>query len=276
MLRQRILTALVLLPLVIGIIFSPPAVFAAAVAAALLVGAWEWARMAGLAGAVVRAAYLLLAALVLAFLWWAWWRGADALLYGFLIGASGWWLGNGLWLAWLEHRAHLPPAHRLRDAGGGLLMVGAPYAALLVLHQGERLGPAWVLFLMLLLWTADTAAYFTGRALGRHRLALHISPGKTWEGVAGGLAGSALAGWLGAVWFGLAGSQRGWFIAVCLVTAAWSVVGDLYESRIKRTAGMKDSGRLLPGHGGLMDRIDSLTAAAPAFVTGLWFMGRVA
>ena len=116
--------------------------------------------------------------------------------------------------------------------------------------------------LLVVVWTADTGAWFTGRRFGRTRLAPHVSPGKTWEGVAGGVVAGAATGAAAAWWLGLAWSD---LVPAAVLASGASVVGDLYESVAKRRAGVKDSGRLLPGHGGVLDRIDGLTAAAPVY-----------
>jgi phosphatidate cytidylyltransferase len=153
--------------------------------------------------------------------------------------------------------------------GAGVVVLVAPWVALMGLR--DDFGPAYVLFLLLLIWVADTGAYFAGRRWGRRKLAPTISPGKTWEGVFGaGMATLAFA------LVGAAVLEEGarWpgFVAVCMVTVGFSIVGDLFESMMKRQRGVKDSGSLLPGHGGVLDRFDSLTAAAPAFLLGLYGM----
>jgi phosphatidate cytidylyltransferase len=134
-------------------------------------------------------------------------------------------------------------------------------------------GPGYVILLFLLIWGADTGAYFAGRAFGKHKLAARVSPGKTWEGVFGGML-LALTVALGATqWLEPAG-QLVPFLVLVAVTVAISVLGDLAESLFKRIADVKDSGGLLPGHGGVLDRIDSLTAAAPVFTLGLIWLSR--
>ncbi len=150
---------------------------------------------------------------------------------------------------------------------GGLLLAGA-WVAVVGLHRASE-GPALVLFLFVLIWLADSGAYFAGRAFGRHKLSPAVSPGKTWEGAAGGLAGALLAA-LVLVLGGFAGAlPLAAFVALSLLVALVSIGGDLWESRLKREAGVKDSGSLLPGHGGMLDRIDSLIAAAPVYALGV-------
>jgi phosphatidate cytidylyltransferase len=133
-------------------------------------------------------------------------------------------------------------------------------------------GRLLLLYLLVLIAAADVGAYFGGRAFGRRKLAPHVSPGKTWEGFAAGMLASIIIAALGAALF----DQPFWpWLALCLLVAVVSVIGDLTESMFKRHVGLKDSGTLLPGHGGVLDRIDSLTAAAPTFLLGLLTLGFV-
>jgi phosphatidate cytidylyltransferase len=131
-------------------------------------------------------------------------------------------------------------------------------------------GRTLLLYLLVLIAAADVGAYFGGRSLGRHKLAPRVSPGKTWEGFIAGMLAAAAAAAAGAALFG---APIGPWIAVCVVTALVSVVGDLAESMFKRRVGLKDSSNLLPGHGGVLDRVDSLTAAGPMFLLGLHLLG---
>jgi phosphatidate cytidylyltransferase len=140
--------------------------------------------------------------------------------------------------------------------------------AILALHQNGEEGPLLLLFLLVLIWVADSGAYFAGHRWGKRKLAPVISPGKSWEGVYGALVGASLCGAVLA-WYQQDEAGALWLIPVSVVTVAISVVGDLFESILKRRMDMKDSGNLLPGHGGMLDRIDSLTAAAPVFALGL-------
>ena len=138
----------------------------------------------------------------------------------------------------------------------------------LALPQGAQ----WVLFVFALVWMADIGAFFFGRRFGRVRLAPEVSPGKTWEGVLGGIAVSSLVAVAGSAWFHVS-----WpiFVPLCLAAVGFSIIGDLTESLLKRFAGVKDSGSVFPGHGGVMDRIDSLTGAAPVLLLGLTLLGVV-
>lgn len=265
MLRQRILTALVLIPLVIlAVLQLPTQQFAALLAVLVLMGAWEWSNLAGLASPVSRVAYV---ALVVLALWLAWWWHGQPVAQGILVLAFAGWV---LALAWIG-RPDFARGNRLFKLVTGLWVLVPAWLGLVLLHAHPAIGPQLVLFLMVLIWVADSGAFFAGRRWGRHKLAPSVSPGKTWEGVYGALAACALVALLGAWW--MEGSPRELvsFLLICLVTILFSIAGDLFESLMKRQRGIKDSGQLLPGHGGVLDRVDSLTAAAPVFVLGLYW-----
>ena len=142
-----------------------------------------------------------------------------------------------------------------------------------LVYLQEAYGGGLLLYLFSLVWIADIGAYFSGRKFGKHKLAPAISPGKTWEGVIGGLLANLV--WIVGVYQLSSGWDLGFaqFLIISLATSLISVVGDLFESILKREAGVKDSGKLLPGHGGVMDRIDSVIAAAPVFVAGIFIAG---
>lgn len=263
-LRQRVATALLLAALIIAILFwLPPAAAVAAVMLVFAAGAWEWAGFAGIAGAGGRTAY---AAVVMAGVALAWLvTGAPGALAAFLWCAAAWW---AVALGWL---VLAPSGGRKRAAGLAGFAVLVPAAVGLGrLVALEPDGQLLLLFLLVLIAAADVGAYFGGRAFGRHKLAPRISPNKTWEGFwAGMLAAAAAAlagGWL------LEQPLLPW-VAMCLVVALLSVVGDLVESMFKRHAGLKDSSALLPGHGGMLDRLDSVSAAGPVFLLGLLVLG---
>ena len=267
-LGQRVLTAFLLGPLVlVAVLWLPDPGFAAALGLVVLWAAWEWGQLGGLMRREHRVGYLALLGLLLLVLW------AVSGLRPWLIGAGAlWWILQTVQLARLRE-VPLRSGIQAGDLGAGLLVLAAPWAALVELHRVDPQGPALVLFLMVLVWTADSLAYFVGRRFGRITLAPRISPGKTREGVYGALVGAVLwgllYGWVRSL--GLSGTLLA--ALLCVLTVLVSVVGDLYESLLKRGRGLKDSSHLLPGHGGLLDRVDSLTAAAPVFVLGLALTG---
>jgi len=269
MLASRLLTALVLVPLVFLAVLKLPAPGFAALAGLVVLGAgWELARLAALASVPARLLALLLLALLLAGLYvqkeasWA-----DLLLQGL----AAWWLVNLVVLLSGRIQPHpIRGAHLLRLAAGMGFLAGAWLA--LVRLRGLEHGPELVMFFLVLIWLADSAAYFSGRNWGRRKLAPHISPGKTVEGALGALASAAL--------FSLVPAITGWTslslpaaVLLGVATVAVSIGGDLWESVLKRERGFKDSGHVLPGHGGVLDRIDSQIAAAPFFLAGLWLLG---
>ena len=272
MLLQRILTAIILIPLVAwGVLAAAPLLFAAIVAAVMLLCAWEWARLTGLQTLPLQLLYVLLCGLLMAGLWF---YAVDGVRHILILTAAGLWLGMALalfsWRRKVLHKAAFQPFILML----GSLLLSAAWQALVSLHNLQDIGPKLTLGLLILIWIADSAAYFSGKALGRHKLAPVLSPGKTLEGMAGALLAAAL--W-GVVMFVMLFSPAPSVIAIALLlsllTAVVSVAGDLFESLVKRRADKKDSGHLLPGHGGIWDRIDSLVASAPVFASGLYLSG---
>lgn len=265
MLKTRVLTALALAPLVIaGVWFLPGAVFALLAGLVFLLAAWEWARLVGVTDAAGLSSYLAAGAVAMLLLWWWGLPGAAPVMA--LVGVA-WWLSALLWLCCFtfgEEGGFL--ARRLKLAAGWLVLL--PAWALLSAMQAASGGPFWVLLLLGVVWAADISAYFVGKHFGRRRLAPRVSPGKTWAGVVGAVGGALLVGCAAGLWLGLRDAGLLVLLAVVAVTVAFSVVGDLFESLVKRQAGTKDSGDLLPGHGGIFDRLDSLFAAVPVFYWG--------
>lgn len=267
-LQSRVLTASILAPVVIlAVLALPTPGFALVLGLILLGGAWEWSALAGLTASAARLGYVALIGVALILLWQLPEAGVVPLL--FLI--SLWWWLVAVWLFRLDHiESDSGPAPGRMLVG--LLVLMGPWLAMTQVHGASPRGPALVLFLLILIWTADVAAYFSGRRWGKTKLAPVLSPGKTWAGVFGAGAGSALLGLALSYWLEFSLLATLGALILCLATTFISVVGDLFESLLKRCRGVKDSGHLLPGHGGLLDRIDSLTAAAPFFVLGLHWL----
>jgi phosphatidate cytidylyltransferase len=266
-LRKRVLTAVVLASLLLVVLlWLPPWVTVAVFTLTVLLGAWEWSAFLRLPAPGWRLVYVLL---VGAFLWVAWRVSATAAGRDLvLLVALIWWIAA---LAWIV----LAPQRVAPWAAGvaGILALVPAWLALVRLRLSEPSGAQWMLFALVLVWVADIGAFFCGRSFGRRRLAPQVSPGKTWEGVWGAFAVSALVAVAGSQWFQV---PLAVFVPLCLAAVGFSIVGDLTESLLKRFAGVKDSGSIFPGHGGVMDRIDSLTGAAPVLLLGLTVLGVIA
>lgn len=263
MLKQRVITALILAPLVLaGIIMLRPESFAIAAAVVIVLGAWEWADLSGLSPSKKVIYLLILIALLVALT-----AVADQFRIWLLYLAVPLWFLLLYWVKAYPGSSSYWCASWSRALLGLAILLPA-WAGLTLLKQ-QRSDGLFILLLMLIIWGADIGAYFSGRAWGKAKLAPEVSPGKTWAGVYGGMTSSLLICWLFASLFGVmqVRSATDWllFALLAAVTAAVSVLGDLTESMVKRHRGVKDSGRLLPGHGGVMDRIDSLVAGLPFY-----------
>lgn len=268
MLRQRLLTALVLIPLVVwGTLALSNGMFAVILAAIIALGVMEWSRFVGYGSALARGAYLvLLVGLMAGLFGYLDDPGAPLVLGGV---ALVWWLFALVSVLRYPSSSAMWQSSALARAAAGAFVLIPAWGSLAVLQRN----PEYVLLLLVLIWAADSGAYFAGRRFGRRKLAPKVSPGKTWEGVGGALALTVLVA-LGGVYWLKPAMGTGTFVALCLLTVGFSVLGDLLESMFKRMMNIKDSGGLLPGHGGVLDRIDSLTAAAPIFLLGLYWLER--
>jgi phosphatidate cytidylyltransferase len=272
-LSKRVLTGAILAALVAAAtLILSNAWFSVLIAAFVLVGAWEWAAMAGWPSTVQRCAYVGATAVLL--LATAWLSSKEAGVWAILLGGLAWWLVALAWVVRFQQGLALDALnHPLARLVAGWLILAPAWAAVVYLHGTASLGPWMVLYLVALIATADSAAYFVGRRLGRRRLASKVSPGKSLEGVAGALLAVAALAVAIALSFGFA--RPFGFVILSLLTGLVSILGDLTESIMKRRAGIKDSGSIVPGHGGILDRIDSITAAAPIFVLGCLGQGGV-
>lgn len=264
MLKTRIITALILAPVAIGgIFFLPPTGFALFTAAIITLGAWEWANMSGLeqqperigyAAAVAIILYSLVDVSAVVVLWLAllWWIVCFLLVRSYPAGSERW--GSVPVRALMGLLVLVPAWVGLNHLRAGGFQFGDTDSNLLV-----------ILYVFCVVWVADIGAYFAGRAFGKAKLAPRVSPGKSWAGVWGGLVAVGVFALAASVFVSASATEAVLLIVTSLVTGLVSVLGDLLESMLKRFRGIKDSSRLLPGHGGIMDRIDSLTAAAPVF-----------
>ncbi|MDJ0908993.1 MAG: phosphatidate cytidylyltransferase [Woeseiaceae bacterium] len=262
MLKARIITAVIAVSVLALVLFVVPEIAAELFIAGIIVaGAWEWSRFLGISTGLSRALFVFAIAALMALVNVYFTEENTRLL---LQSALVWWLLALIWTFVFP----TPIPVFLRWLCGALVLVPM-YAALVLLYHAD---PLLLAFALLLVWAADIGAYFAGKRFGKVKLAPAISPGKTWEGVIGGLLLVVL---LSVVWS--LGFETNLMVLVpfCMAVAGLSIVGDLTVSMFKRTSGVKDSGKLFPGHGGMLDRIDSLAAAAPLFALGLGWTGLV-
>lgn len=256
---QRLVTAVVSLAILYVVLFvAPPVVALGVFALVMLAGAWEWSAFLRNSHGATRIGYVAIIAILLLAITLM----PDQELAGILIASLVWWAGALVWSFFFPTRIPLA----IRWIGGAVVLVPL-YVALTRLY---RVSPELLLFALLIVWVADSGAYAAGKTLGRVKLAPKISPGKTWEGVIGGLVAVTLLTLLQSLWFE---SDLTVLVPFCIAVASLSIVGDLTVSMFKRNAGVKDSGTLFPGHGGVLDRIDSVAAAAPLFALGVSWTG---
>jgi len=268
-LKQRIITAAVLVPLMVLCVLKAPSEIVALVFAIIVIaGAWEWGALLKLTQSV-RILFLSVLILTIA-LSYFWLLQQSAYVWMILAFACLLWLVLIVSIMAIQRcgliNAGLPSAQYFFL---GLFLLAFAWLAALSLHSIPEFGPTLLLYVFGLVWLADAGAYFAGRQWGKDKLASNISPGKTWQGLYGALAITLFYALVVAWYFDFTATTYAAFVILSLVVVVFSVFGDLFESLIKRRAGVKDSGQLLPGHGGVLDRIDSLLAALPAMAFGL-------
>ena len=276
MLKQRVISAcIMMLVFLLVLLVLPPMAFIAFISIGTAVAVWEWSNLAGLSNSFKRVAYLIAVMAVVAGCSWFIKFDADfvpqdiANLQTLFWVSLVWWGIALLWVQGYPSSSILWGSVPARLAMGVLVLV--PTWIGLFFIRAQEHGSWLVLLLVLAVAAADTGAYFAGKRFGRRRLAASVSPGKSWEGFMGGIAASvALALVVGQFW---APDQRLWILLLVAPTALVSVLGDLLESMVKRHRGVKDSGLILPGHGGVLDRVDGMTAAVPVFALTLLITG---
>ena len=276
MTRTRLLAALIMTPLAIAAVLLLPTPWLLALTAVVFLAAlWEWFRLAEIEDTLQRTVLLVANLALMVALVWAQTRGGGNLPLFRLAVVAGvvWWLLSMLWLKHSHFASDHDTHERAFKLAAGTLAVVPAWCALAVIHVEEPHGHRWLLLVLMVIWAADTGAYFVGRKLGRRKLSPRISPNKTVEGLLGGAAAGLLVAVAGAPLAGATLAQLPAVALVALFTVGFSVVGDLYESLLKRHVGAKDSGSLIPGHGGLLDRLDSVFAALPVFALGKDWLG---
>ncbi|WJG20990.1 phosphatidate cytidylyltransferase [Vibrio furnissii] len=278
--KQRIITALILAPLVIlGIFFLPLPWFILALGVVTLLGFWEWTQFVNDSSRYVA----LLPAIVVggaSFLLISPWTESLSQITGihYVVLALGtlWWLYSSfLAITFPRSRRWWESSNPARHLFGLLTLLPFFWSVIFLRAEGIEgdffHGAKLVMFVCFIVWAADSGAYFTGKSLGKHKMAPAVSPNKTIEGLIGGVIAAMVVGWLFADWFAIEFSSLGAMFITILLTVVISVLGDLVESMFKRVSGIKDSSNIIPGHGGILDRVDSLTAAFPVFAL-LYFL----
>ncbi len=273
MLYQRILTAIPLAAFVGWMIFfQPTSVFFYFVLFIVLIAGYEWAKLSGINNVYIRYIF----ALIITVIAWALKQYAgDYALWAIYIAVM-WWFSISYYLKFAKPKS---PTSELKPDKLFVAFIVLPAAALSMemihsMYVGiDWQGPAWLFYALSLVWVADIGAYFSGKKFGKNKLAPYISPGKTKEGLFGALLATSLYTLLASYYFELSSERAIILVLLSVILTFISVSGDLYFSFLKREAGLKDSGNILPGHGGILDRIDSVLAAMPVFVLGFnWWI----
>ena len=266
MLLQRILTAIPLAALVIWLIlYQPTEVFIYLLVVVSLIAAFEWCKLSGYSILWVNLAYaLLVTAISIAVI-----LKASQIIEWLVYISALFWLIVTFKIKSIKPKTNLTLASPQKIMIG-LLVIPTAVLSMWSVHRSAD-GAEWLMYGLALIWVADIGAYFSGKKFGKNKLAVNISPGKTIEGLIGALVFTTLYTLLAAYYFELNTVQLISLVSISLVLTIISVVGDLYESVLKREAGLKDSGNILPGHGGILDRIDSVLAAMPVFSVSLHF-----
>ena len=265
MLKQRILTALVLAPLALaGVFLLPPGGFAVFMGLVIALGGWEWANLSGFEQPAIRIGFGLLTALACLLV-------ATLSPVIVLSIAACWWVIAFLLVRGYPGSARYCRSKILRLAMGVVTLVPA-WFGMVQLKNFEQ-GNILILVVLVIIWAADCGAYFAGRAFGKSKLAPNVSPKKTLEGVVGGILLALFISAGIALWYDFSFARGLGLMMLTVLTVLVSVLGDLWESVLKRERGIKDSSNLLPGHGGILDRVDSLTAAVPVFTLALVVSG---
>ena len=277
MTKTRLLAALVMAPLAIAAVLLLPTPWMAALSAAMfLIGLWEWLKLAEIDDTIARGVLVLVNLLLMVALVWASRSasgGSLVLLQIMVMIGVGWWCLAALWLRHYDFASDHDTHARVFKLAAATLSVIPAWCALALIHASQPHGNRWLLVALMIVWAADSGAYFAGRKFGKTKLSPRISPNKTVEGLVGGVVAGMIVALAAAPLAGASMKQLPYVAIVAIWTILFSVVGDLYESLLKRHVGAKDSSHLIPGHGGVLDRIDSVLAALPVFALGKLMFG---
>ena len=278
MTKTRVIAALVMAPVAIAAILLLPTQWLVALAALVfLIGMWEWFKLAEIDDTLSRTMLLIANLLLMVLLVWA--SAGSLVLFQIvtLVGVA-WWCLALLWLRFFNFASDHETFARVFKLAAGTLAIVPAWCALGLIHASQPNGHLWLFTALTIVWAADSGAYFAGRHFGGRwfggrKLAPRISPNKTLEGLLGGLVAGVACGLFFASFAGMGMAQIPAVAAVAVATVLFSVVGDLFESLLKRHVGTKDSGNLIPGHGGVLDRLDGVLAALPIFAVGKELFG---
>ena len=286
MTRTRLLAALVMAPLAIAAVLLLSTPWMAALSAtAFLIGLWEWLRLAEIDDPIARGVLLVVNLLLMVALVWASRSatGSSLILFQLMVMLGViWWLLAVIWLRHYDFASDHNTHARVFKLAAATLSIVPAWCALALIHAsdaepsllgGVPQGHVWLLVALMIVWAADSGAYFAGRKFGKTKLSPRISPNKTVEGLVGGVIAGMIVALAAAPLAGASMKELPYVAVVAIWTILFSVVGDLYESLLKRHVGAKDSSHLIPGHGGVLDRIDSVLAALPVFALGKLLFG---
>ena len=270
MLKYRLLTAFLMGPIILWGIYSLPELwFSFAAVILVTIGSWEWAAFIGLTKSLERALFVIFnVALYLVVLY----LQNMSINYAVIYSSVAWWLISIPLLLKFPFKDN--NFLRLNFIKGlvGVVLLLATLISMVLIRSNPNYGPEFVLYIILMIWFADSGAYFAGRRFGKNKLLPKVSPGKTWEGVIGALVVTVTSSIIAINILNIPPSDSVFFVLITFISVAYSIVGDLSESMFKRMSDIKDSGHILPGHGGILDRIDSLMSALPIFFIGLLLM----
>jgi len=270
MLKQRLITAVVLIPFVIwSVLYASTQGFTYGLAVVLAIAAFEWNNFVSYKNKI--SGYLFIVIVTSCFIYIEYLADLQLIQYVIYISLIWWLISIPLLFGFPFNSSHFLQKKPFKVVIGFIILLST-FLALNLLRNSTDYGVDYIVYFLLLIWVADSGAYFVGRAWGKHKLIPNVSPGKSWEGVAGAMVATLITAFVAVELLNIPSTQLFIFVVVALITVAYSIVGDLSESMFKRMANVKDSGKILPGHGGILDRIDSLTSGLPVFLAGLWLM----